>query len=82
MQAGQSAASAPILIGLLSESAPGWWSTPARKKAVDAFNAEADQAKRVGLWAEVQKAIYAETPSIKIGDFNALSAQAPKVTGG
>jgi peptide/nickel transport system substrate-binding protein len=71
----------PALIGLLSESSPGWWSTPARKQALDAFNSEADQQKRVALWAEVQKAIYAETPSIKIGDFNALSAKAPKLDG-
>jgi peptide/nickel transport system substrate-binding protein len=71
----------PALIGLLSESAPGWWSTPTRKKAVDAFNAETDAGKRVALWAEVQKAIYAETPSIKIGDFNALSAKSPRLQG-
>jgi peptide/nickel transport system substrate-binding protein len=71
----------PALIGLLSESAPGWWSTPARKQALDAFNSEADQQRRVALWAEVQKAIYAETPSIKIGDFNALSAKSPKLDG-
>jgi peptide/nickel transport system substrate-binding protein len=71
----------PALIGLLSESSPGWWSTPARKQALDAFNSEADPQKRVALWAEVQKAIYAETPSIKIGDFNALSAKSPKLDG-
>jgi peptide/nickel transport system substrate-binding protein len=40
-----------------------------------------DPQKRVALWAEVQKAIYDETPSIKIGDFNALSAQSPKLEG-
>jgi len=71
----------PALIGLLSESAPGWWSTPARKKAVDAFNTASDPKKRVELWADVQKAIYDETPSIKIGDFNALSAQTKKLEG-
>jgi peptide/nickel transport system substrate-binding protein len=71
----------PALIGLLSESAPGWWSTPARKKAVDAFNASSDPKKRIELWADVQKVIYEETPSIKIGDFNALSAQATKLEG-
>ncbi|MBO1907220.1 ABC transporter substrate-binding protein [Microvirga sp. 3-52] len=71
----------PALIGQLSESSPGWWSTPARKKAVDAFNTESDPAKRPALWAEVQKVIYDETPSIKIGDFNALSAQSPKLEG-
>jgi peptide/nickel transport system substrate-binding protein len=71
----------PALIGQLSESSPGWWSSPARSKAVDAFNTESDPAKRPALWAEVQKVIYDETPSIKIGDFNALSAQSPKLEG-
>ena len=71
----------PALIGLLSESAPGWWSTPARKKAVDAFNSNSDPKKRIELWADVQKVIYEETPSIKIGDFNGLSAQATKLQG-
>ena len=42
----------PALIGLLAESSPGWWSTPARKAAVDAFNSESDPQKRVALWAE------------------------------
>jgi peptide/nickel transport system substrate-binding protein len=71
----------PALIGQLSESSPGWWSTPARKQVVDAFNTESDPAKRPALWAKVQEVMYAETPSIKIGDFNALSAQSPKLDG-
>lgn len=71
----------PALIGALSTSAPGNWDTPARKVAIDAFNSEVDPAKRVALWAEVQKVIYAEVPIIKIGDFNALSAKSPKLEG-
>ena len=69
----------PALIGALSTSAPGNWDTPARKVAVDAFNAETDPKKRIALWADVQKVIYAEAPIIKIGDFNALSAKSPKL---
>ena len=71
----------PALIGSLSTSAPGWWDTPARKAAVEAFTTEADPAKRPALWAAVQKVIYDEVPFIKIGDFNALSAQSAKLTG-
>ncbi|MCB8819670.1 ABC transporter substrate-binding protein [Microvirga rosea] len=71
----------PALIGQLSESSPGWWTSPARTQAVDAFNTESDPQKRVALWANVQKVMYDETPSIKIGDFNALAAQAPKLEG-
>ena len=71
----------PALIGSLSTSSPGWWDTPARKAAVDAFTAEADPTKRAALWANVQKTIYDEVPFIKIGDFNALSAKSVKLDG-
>ncbi|MFK0274152.1 ABC transporter substrate-binding protein [Ensifer sp. NPDC090286] len=71
----------PALIGMMSTKAPGNWDTPARAKAVDAFNAESDPAKRVALWADVQKVIFEEVPFIKIGDFNALSAKAKTLEG-
>ncbi|MDK1373809.1 MULTISPECIES: ABC transporter substrate-binding protein [unclassified Sinorhizobium] len=71
----------PALIGMMSTKAPGQWDTPARAKAVDAFNAESDPAKRVALWADVQKVIFEEVPFIKIGDFNALSAKSKTLDG-
>ncbi|MDJ1158829.1 ABC transporter substrate-binding protein [Chelatococcus sp. SYSU_G07232] len=71
----------PALIGMLSTSAPGWWDTPQRRAVVDAFNSEADPKKREALWGEVQRVIAADVPFIKIGDFNALSAKAPKLEG-
>ncbi|NKL75000.1 ABC transporter substrate-binding protein [Rhizobium leguminosarum] len=71
----------PALIGSLSTSSPGWWDTPARKAAVDAFTSEVDPKKRVALWADVQKAIYADAPFMKIGDFNAVSAESTKLEG-
>jgi peptide/nickel transport system substrate-binding protein len=71
----------PALIGSLSTSSPGWWDTPARKAAVDAFTSEVDPAKRVALWANVQKAIYDDAAFMKIGDFNAVSAISTKLQG-
>ncbi|MCA1404027.1 ABC transporter substrate-binding protein [Ensifer sp. IC3342] len=71
----------PALIGMMSTKAPGQWDTPARAKAVDAFNAESDPTKRVALWADVQKVIFEEVPFIKIGDFNALSAKSKTLDG-
>jgi peptide/nickel transport system substrate-binding protein len=71
----------PALMGQLSTSAPGWWDTPTRKAAVDAFNSAVDADKRQALWADVQKAIYDEVPLIKIGDFNALAAKSQKLEG-
>jgi peptide/nickel transport system substrate-binding protein len=71
----------PALIGSLSTSSPGWWDTPARKAAVDAFTAEVDPDKRVALWADVQKAIYDDVAFMKIGDFNAVAAKSTKLEG-
>jgi peptide/nickel transport system substrate-binding protein len=71
----------PALIGSLSPSSPGWWDTPARKSAVDAFTTEIDPKKRVELWANVQKTMYDEVPFMKIGDFNAVSAMSTKLQG-
>ncbi|MGO8565196.1 ABC transporter substrate-binding protein, partial [Rhizobium ruizarguesonis] len=55
--------------------------TPARKAAVDAFTSEFDPKKLVALWANVQKAIYADAPFMKIGDFTAVSAESHKLDG-
>lgn len=71
----------PALIGSLSTTAPGWWDTPERKAAVDAFTAEVDPAKRVALWADVQKVIYGDVPFIKIGNFNAVGSISNKLQG-
>lgn len=71
----------PGIMDFPSKDAPGWWDTPARNQALDAFNKESDPAKRVKLFAEVQKVVFAEVPFIKIGDFNALAAQSRKVQG-
>ncbi|TXI05205.1 MAG: ABC transporter substrate-binding protein [Rhizobium sp.] len=71
----------PALIGTLSPSSPGWWTTPTSKTAVDAFNTEVDPKKRIELWANVQKTIYDEAPMMKIGDFNAVAAISTKLQG-
>jgi peptide/nickel transport system substrate-binding protein len=68
-------------MGQMSTSSPGWWDTPARKTAVDAFNSAVDADKRQAAWADVQKVIYDEVPMIKIGDFNALAAKSKKLEG-
>lgn len=71
----------PALIGSLSTSSPGWWDTPARKAAVDAFTTEVDPDKRVALFADVQKAIYDDVAFMKIGNFNAVAAKSTTLEG-
>jgi peptide/nickel transport system substrate-binding protein len=71
----------PALIFQLDSSAPPGWDTPARTRVLGAFNAEMDSAKRVALWADVQKLIFDELPYIKVGDYSALAARAPSLQG-
>ena len=61
----------------LGDGAPGWWDTPAKKAALNAFNTESDAAKRGALWGKVQQVVYDEVPYINVGKFNGLSAKSP-----
>ncbi len=70
----------PSLITVLNPSYSGWWDTPAKHAALDAFNGETDPAKRVADWKAIQALFYAEAPSIKVGDFYNLAARATRVT--
>ncbi|MBE7732214.1 ABC transporter substrate-binding protein [Devosia sp. CC-YST696] len=71
----------PSLNAVMSDASPGWWVSEAKHAAVNAFNAESDPAKRIALFAEVQKVIYDEAPSYKVGNFNALAAQSSELDG-
>ena len=65
----------------LGNGAPGWWDTPSKKAALDAFNEQTDPAKRAAAWGRVQQTVYDEVPYIQVGKFSSLSARSPKLDG-
>ena len=71
----------PTLITIMNPAYPGWWDTPEKKAALDAFNAETDPAKRVTDWKAIQGLFYTQVPAIKIGEFYNLAAQSKKLSG-
>jgi peptide/nickel transport system substrate-binding protein len=71
----------PTLYSFMNNNAPPWWSTPARDKAVAAFNAEPDPAKRAAMWGELQGLIYQEVPVIRVGNFNSLGVRSSTLEG-
>jgi peptide/nickel transport system substrate-binding protein len=71
----------PALIAPLPDTYPGWWASETKNKLLTALNTEMDQKKRVAIWADLQKLIYEEVPFYKVGDFNALTAKAPRLQG-
>jgi peptide/nickel transport system substrate-binding protein len=71
----------PALIATLSESYPGWWTSPERKAIFDAMNKEINPESRKALWADLQGLIYEQAPFMKIGDLNTLAAKSTKLKG-
>ena len=65
----------------LGDGAPGWWSSPAKEAALDAFNAESDAKKRGALWGNIQSVVYTEVPYIRVGNFNSVTARSSKLDG-
>ena len=61
----------------LGDGAPGWWDSPAKKAALQAFNVETDPARRGALWGRVQQVVYDEVPYVNVGKFSGLSARSP-----
>ncbi|HET7411739.1 MAG TPA: ABC transporter substrate-binding protein, partial [Pararhizobium sp.] len=71
----------PALTSLYNSTSNIGWDTPEKDKLLAEFNSETDQAKRVKLFAQLQKLVYEQVPFYKVGSFSALSAENPKLTG-
>ncbi len=52
----------PALITILSPGYPGWWDTPAKRAALETFNAAADDAARAKAWGALQDLLMHEAP--------------------
>ena len=71
----------PILIAVMNDNYPGWWTT-AEKSALKAeFTGTADTAKRVATWNKLQAAIYEQVPTMKTGDIYTYNIASPKLKG-
>jgi peptide/nickel transport system substrate-binding protein len=57
----------PSSITIFNPSYPGWWDTPDKHAALDAFVTESDPVKRVPLWHKLQAQFYVDVPTVKIG---------------
>jgi peptide/nickel transport system substrate-binding protein len=71
----------PALITILSPSYPGWWNSPAKQQALDAFSSAPDDAARAAAWAKLQDLLMTEAPTIQLGKYYGLLAHQKSVTG-
>ncbi len=71
----------PALITILSPGYPGWWDTPAKRAALETFNAAADDAARAKAWGALQDLLMHEAPTIQLGKYYGLLAHQRGVRG-
>lgn len=71
----------PSLITFISPDYPGWWDTPEKKSALEAFNSEMDPQKRKPLWSKVQTLLYDQASTLITGHFYPLTAVSNRLQG-
>jgi peptide/nickel transport system substrate-binding protein len=71
----------PSSITIFNPSYPGWWDTPDKHAALQAFVTESDPAKRVPLWRKLQAQFYTDVPSVKIGAGYTTFGASKRMTG-
>ena len=71
----------PALITILSPGYPGWWDTPAKRAALETFNAATDEAARAAAWGKLQELLMREAPTVQLGKYFGLLAHQKSVSG-
>jgi peptide/nickel transport system substrate-binding protein len=71
----------PILISVLNDSYPGWWTTSEKAKLTAEFTASSDPKERQKIWSEIQELIYEQVPTMKTGDVYTYNIASPELQG-
>ena len=71
----------PILISVMNDNYPGWWTTPEKQTLKNRFTASSDPAERLEIWAELQALIYEQVPTMKTGDIYTYNIASPALKG-
>lgn len=71
----------PILISVLSDDYPGWWTTDKKTKLVNDFVNTTNHQKRKETWGKLQKLMYEEVPTMKTGNIFTYNIASPKLKG-
>ena len=71
----------PILISVMNDNYPGWWTSAEKQELATAFTATNDAGARKETWAMIQSLIYSQVPTMKTGDVYTYNIASPKLTG-
>lgn len=71
----------PILISVMNDSYPGWWTTEEKAALKSKFTSSSDPAERQAIWSEIQALIYDQVPTMKTGDVYTYNIASPALKG-
>lgn len=71
----------PILISVMNDDYPGWWTTEEKAALKAKFTASSDPAERQAIWSEIQALIYEQVPTMKTGDVYTYNIASPELNG-
>ena len=71
----------PILISVMNDNYPGWWTTEEKNALKSKFTESSDPAERQAIWAEIQELIYHQVPTMKTGDVYTYNIASPDLNG-
>jgi len=71
----------PILISVMNDSYPGWWTTEEKAELKAKFTASSDPIERQAIWADMQALIYEQVPTMKTGDVYTYNIASPQLSG-
>ncbi len=71
----------PILISVMNDNYPGWWTTNEKQQLKSDFTATNDPAVRKDIWSQLQALIYSQVPTMKTGDVYTYNVASPKLSG-
>ena len=71
----------PILISVMNDNYPGWWTTEEKDALKARFTESSDPAERQAIWTEIQALIYQQVPTMKTGDVYTYNIASPALAG-
>ena len=71
----------PILISVMNDNYPGWWTTDEKQQLKSQFTATNDPTVRKDIWSQLQALIYEQVPTMKTGDVYTYNIASPALSG-
>ena len=71
----------PILISVMNDNYPGWWTTQEKADLKAKFTASSDPVERQAIWSDIQALIYEQVPTMKTGDVYTYNIASPDLKG-